>query len=336
MILEAAVLEFIRTGEPVASGSLVGRYALSLSPASIRKSLAELESLGLLRQAHASAGRTPTEEGFRLYADDILEVGRLPEGTRAAIDRELAGREPGYSSLFRLCSRLLSDLTCQVGVVIAPGPEMDLLRKIYFLRLERGRMLAVLVSEGGAIRNLVLALAEDISREELNQVNAVLEGIEAPYTLPQLKERLVRLMGQDRREFERLYFRALALAEATGQASEGESERDIIMDEEGRGRLFEHPDFKDAQAMRALYRAFEDKRRLVALLDEITGGGRIRVVIGPSGLDKDGLALVASPYFQGGQAAGSVGVLGPRRLNYPEIVPVVDYAARALSGLIGT
>jgi heat-inducible transcriptional repressor len=105
------------------------------------------------------------------------------------------------------------------------------------------------------------------------------------------------------------------------------------MDIEGRGRLMEHPDFSDAEAMRNLFRAFENKRRLVELLNDVTGSSTVKVVIGPTGQEEDGLALVASPYFSGGHGAGALGVLGPLRLNYSEIVPVVEYAARVLSSL---
>jgi heat-inducible transcriptional repressor len=331
MIFEAAVLDYIRTGEPVASGNLAERYFFSLSPATIRKILAELESLGLLRQAHASAGRTPTEAGFRLYVDEILEAGRLPVLMRAAIEKELSGWEPG--SLFGLCSRLLSNLTNQMGVALAPLPELALLKRIYFLRLGQAQILAVLISPNGVIQNRILAPLEDYSQDVLNQVNAVLEGLAPPFSLEEVKSRVIELMGQDRQHFEALYLKVISLAEQAGAVSAQNDDRDIIMDEEGRGRLLDHPDFKDAEAMRSLFKAFENKRRLIDLLDEITGGGRVRVVIGPTGDERDGLALVASPYFSRGQAAGSLGVLGPRRLNYTEIVPVVDYAARVLSGL---
>jgi heat-inducible transcriptional repressor len=140
-------------------------------------------------------------------------------------------------------------------------------------------------------------------------------------------------MGRERSQFEEIFQRVFQLASQAQLALDepGEKDGDFFIDDEGRGRLLEHPDFKDVEAMRAIFRAFENKRRLIELLNEVTGGGRVRVVFGPSGEGADGLALVASPYSGGLYGAGALGILGPRRLNYSEIVPVVDYAARVVS-----
>ncbi|MDR2340408.1 MAG: heat-inducible transcriptional repressor HrcA [Deltaproteobacteria bacterium] len=332
-IFEAVVLDFIRTGEPVASGALAERYGLDLSPASIRKVLHELEALGLLQQAHSSAGRTPTEEGFKLYAEDILEARSLPQKVREQIRKEIASADFAEGSLWSFCSRMLSNLTSQMGVVMAPELSAMGLRKLHFVRIGPKQVLAVLLSQNGLIHNRLLSTPADFSQEDLNQVNLFLEERTPPFTLGALRDELIAGMGGHRSEFEALYQRTLLLASETYEAeSSPDGEREIYMDEEGRVRLLAHPDFKDAEAMRSLYRAFENKRRLVGLLNEITGAGRVRVVISPSGDDPDGLALVASPYFTDGERGGALGILGPRRLNYPEIVPVVGYAARVLSG----
>ncbi|MDR1037465.1 MAG: heat-inducible transcriptional repressor HrcA [Deltaproteobacteria bacterium] len=333
-IFEAVVLDYIRTGEPVASGNLAERHSIDLSPASIRKVLHELEELGLLTQAHQSAGRTPTEEGFRAYADDILEVGRLPAGLRSQIQKELLNADFSAESVFGVCSRALSKLTSHMGVVMAPSVSELALRKLYFVRLGASQHLAVLLTRNGVIQNRVVLTPQDFSQEELNEVNVFLESLESPFTLEEVRARLMKDMNESRSEFELIFRRAFLLASGASEAPPAQGEDPgIYMDGEGRQRLMDHPDFKDAEAMRTLYRAFEDKRRLVELLNEVTGGGRVRVVIGPSGEGADGLALVASPYRASGGGAGAVGVLGPRRLNYSEIVPVVDYAAQVLSAL---
>jgi heat-inducible transcriptional repressor len=334
-IFEAVVLDYIRTGEPVASGSLSERHALELSPASIRKVLHELEEQGLLARAHPSAGRTPTEEGFKAYAGDILEVGNLPASVRAQIQKGLLSEGLTSGSVFALCSKVLSELTSHLGVVMAPLANSLALMKLYFVCVAPKRALAVLLARDGLIRNRVITTPEDFSQEELNEVNVFLEGLPQPFTLDEVLERLLKDMAECRSEFERVFKRAFLLASGASEAAapeEGGLEGGIYMDGEGRARLLEHPDFKDAEAMRTLFRAFENKRRLVELLNDVTGSGRVRVVIGPSGDGEDGLALVASPY-RAGDGTGALGVLGPRRLNYSEIVPVVDYAAQVLSGL---
>ncbi|MDR2351697.1 MAG: heat-inducible transcriptional repressor HrcA [Deltaproteobacteria bacterium] len=334
-IFEAVVLDFIRTGEPVASAALAERYGLDLSPASIRKVLHELESLGLLTQTHSSSGRTPTEEGFRLYASDILEARKLPSKVREQIKSEIAKADFTTNSLFSFCSRMLSTLTSQMGVVMAPDFSSIGLRKLYFVRLGPNQVLAVLISQNGIIQNRMLTPPVDFSQEELNQVNFFLEEKTAPFTLEAIKAELINEMDQSRSEFEKIYKRALILASETSEReSSNEEEREIFMDEEGRIKLLEHPDFNDAEAMRALFRAFENKRLWVGLLNEITGARKVRVVISPSGEDPDNLALVASPFFTGGEKGGALGVLGKGRLNSQEIVPVVEYAALVLSGAL--
>jgi heat-inducible transcriptional repressor len=334
-IFEAVVRDYIRTGQPVGSKNLADRYALKLSPASIRKVMSELEGLGLLSQSHSSAGRSPTEQGFKVYVDHILKVDCLHQGIRGAIDRALTSPEGEDGTLFSFLTRLLTELTSHVGLIMAPRSEQLWLKRIYFVRLGPGQVLAVLISENGVIQNKVLAPAEDYRQDELNEVNVYLEEFESPFTLEEIKTKLLTAMGLEKNRFEEIFQRILNLADQAQAALDNlpQPQGDFYMDDEGRGRLFEHPDFKDVEAMRALFRAFDNKRRLIELLNEVTGSNQVRVVIGPSGQGADGLALVASPYYGGSSGSGALGILGPRRLNYSEIVPVVDYAARAVSAL---
>jgi heat-inducible transcriptional repressor len=335
-IFEAVVLDYIRTGEPVASGNLAERYSFELSPASIRKVLHELEELGLLKQTHASAGRTPTEEGFKVYAEDILEVGILPPALQVQIQKELAKGDFSPESFFGACSKVLTNITNQMGVVMAPSFSSMGLRRLYFLRLGAKQVLAVLLTLNGIVQNKLISPMEDFSQEELNEVNVFLEEMKTPFSLSDIRDQLLREMVQSRSEFERIFQRAFVL---TSEASEAETQKDdpdreIYMDEEGRYRLVMHPDFKDAEAMRSIFRAFEDKKRLMDLLNEVTSGDRVRVVVGPSGEGIDGLALVACPYLAGKDKGGALGILGPTRLNYSEVVPVVKYAAKVLSDML--
>jgi heat-inducible transcriptional repressor len=331
-ILAALVEEYIRTGEPVASASLARLGSLSLSPASVRKVLAELEELGLLCQAHTSAGRTPTEAGFRRYVDDLLEVVFLPERLQNLIDEQLAG-QPSAAAVFGLCSKVLTNLTSHMGLVLAPGSEGLWLKRIHFVRMGKSEVLAVMVTENSLVHSRLLTPAEDYSQDQLNEVNNYLEEMKAPFTLDEVRRKGLSAMDREKHEFEKLYQRVLILAEEARSQEPANGGRSLFMDDEGRGLILANPDMDAAEALRALFLAFENKRRLVDLLDEITGSGRVQVVFGPSGEKADSLALVASPYFSGDLGSGALGVIGPRRLNYSEIVPVVDYAARVVSSL---
>ncbi|MDR2387559.1 MAG: heat-inducible transcriptional repressor HrcA [Deltaproteobacteria bacterium] len=334
-IFEAVVRDFIRTGQPVASGNLAILYHLKLSPASIRKVLAELEGLGLLSQAHPSAGRAPTERGFKVYVEEILKIDVIHPGIRSAIDRALSGPDAESGPHFKFLARLLTELTNHVGFVLAPKDVSLRLKKIHFFRLARAQVLTVLVSEHGVIQNKILSPPQDYSQEELNQVNVYLEDFRPPFTLEQIKSKLIEAMGVEKNRFEEIFQRVLTLASQTQAAVENvpKTDSDFYLDDEGQAALFENPDFQDLETMRSLFWAFTNKKRLIELLNEITGDNRLKVVFGPSGREADGLALVASPYSAGQGAAGALGILGPRRLNYSEIVPMVDYAAQALASL---
>lgn len=355
-IFEVVVRDYIRTGQPVGSKNLAEFYRLNLSPASIRKVLAELEGLGLLSRAHASAGRAPTDEGFKVYVDGILTVapawplattGALSGPTKpgsaplasamitAAIKRALSGPDAEPGPHFKFLARLLTELTSHVGLVMAPRDDSTRLKKIHFFRLDQARLLTVLVSEHGVIHNKVISPAEDYSQDELNQVNVYLESFEAPFSLAEIKAKLLSTMAEEKNRFEEIFKRVFTLTTEAEVAVDKEvsGDSDFYIDAEGQGRLLENPDFKDVEAMKSLFWAFTNHKRLIELLNEITGDSRVRVVIGPSGSGEDGLALVASPYRGGPGVSGALGVLGPRRLNYSEIVPMVDYAAQAVSGL---
>jgi heat-inducible transcriptional repressor len=331
-VLELVVRDYIKTAEPVGSEALVSRHRLALSSATVRKVMAELDEMGLLVQSHASAGRAPTEEGLKIYVDEILAVGRLSDEMRAMIDRQLAGGQPGASSVLSLCSKVLSNLTRHMGVVAAPALERLPLRQVYFVRLGSRETLAVMSGENGLMRNKVLFTDEDYTQDELNQVNGYLANICVGLTLGEIKARILADMGEEKKAFDVLFTRALALSARVLAADEDES-RDQPIYLEGQGNLLDYPEFAETEAMKALFKAFEDKRRILNLLNEVADSGHVRIVVGPEAAAAalDGLALVASPYTHGEQTVGALGIIGPQRLNYSAIVPVVDYAAQVVS-----
>jgi len=336
-ILELIVRDYIKTAEPVGSEALVKRHRLALSSATVRKVMAELEEMGLLAQPHTSAGRTPTEEGLKTYVGDILAVGRLSAAMRAMIDRQLAGHPPRTGAVLSLCSRVLSNITRHMGVVAAPAVEKLALKQLYFVRLGFRESLAIVAGENGLVRNKVVATAEDHSQDELNQVNSYLAEFCPGLTLDEIRNKILAGMGAEKQAFDALYLRALELAGGAASADEDSGAPDggqpIYL--EGRGNLLDYPEFAETEAMRALFNAFEDKRKILDLLNEVADSGQVRIVIGSEAAAAlSGLALVASPYNRGDRSVGALGVIGPQRLNYSEIIPVVDYAARALSDIL--
>ncbi|MDL2226380.1 heat-inducible transcriptional repressor HrcA [Deltaproteobacteria bacterium OttesenSCG-928-M10] len=341
-ILELVVRDYIITAEPVGSEGLVKRHGLSLSSATVRKVMAELEEMGLLAQPHTSAGRTPTEAGLKTYVGEILAVDRLSNEMRSLIDRQLAGGQPKAGQVLSLCSRVLSNITRHMGVVAAPAVERLALKQLYFVRLGVREVLALMVGENGLMRNKVLAASEDFSQDELNQVNSYLTEIcQSGLTLDEIRGKILEAMGEEKRAFDALYKRALELSSRALEAEEAEGDdcsctEDPPLYFEGQGNLLQNPEFAETEAMRALFRAFEDKRRILGLLNEVADSGQVRIVIGreAAAAALSGLALVASPYSGGDRNMGALGIIGPQRLNYSQVVPVVDYAARVVSELL--
>jgi len=336
-ILELVVRDYIQTAEPVGSEALVKRHGLALSSATVRKVLSELEDLGLLAQPHTSAGRTPTDEGLKTYVGEILAVERLSDEMRALIDRQLAGGHPRAETVLSLCSKVLSNITRHMGVVAAPTLERLPLKQLYFVRLGFKEALAILVGENGLMRNKVLSTSEDYTQDELNQVNSYLADTCPHLTLDEVRLKLLQSLDAEKKAFDTLYVRALELAQASVEEADASDEADrpqIYL--EGRGNLLEYPEFAETEAMRALFTAFEDKSRILGLLNEVADGGQVRIVIGreAAAAALEGLALVASPYTRGDRSVGALGIIGPQRLNYSRIVPVVDYAAQVVSELL--
>ncbi len=335
-ILELVVRDYIKTAEPVGSEALVRRHRLSLSSATVRKVLAELEDLGLLAHPHTSAGRAPTEEGLRIYVNDILAVGHLSDEMRALISRQLAGGPPRAEAVLALCSKVLSNITRHMGVAAAPAMERLSLKQLYFVRLGPREALAILMGENGIMRNQVLTTSEDYSQDALDQVNRYLDEICPGRTLDEVRLKILEGMKAEKKAFDALYARALELAQASFATEPGRAAPEQPIYLEGRGNLLEYPEFAETEAMRALFTAFEDKRRILDLLHEVADGGQVRVVIGSEAAAAalSGLALVASPCTRGDRTVGAVGIIGPQRLDYSEVVPVVGYAARVVSELL--
>lgn len=335
IILELVVQDYIKTAEPVGSEALVRRHGLNLSSATVRKAMGELEALGLLAQIHTSAGRTPTEEGLKTYVNDILAVGRLSDEMRLHIERQLAGGQPKAEALLSVCSKVLSNITRHVGVVAAPLMERMVLKQLYFISLGRREVLAVLVGDNGLVKNKLIQARHDVTQDDLNQVNSYLEEACSHLTLEEIRSRILQSMGDEKKAFDSLYARALELAQASGEPEAAESS-DLPIYLEGQGNLLEYPEFNEVEAMRALFAAFEDKRRILELLDRVADSGQVRIVLGSEAAAAalSGLALVASPYTRGDRTVGALGIIGPQRLDYSRIVPVVDYAARVVSGML--
>ncbi len=319
-ILYATVTEYIATGEPVGSRRLAKRYGLNLSPATIRNVLADLEDMGYLRQPHTSAGRVPTDQGFRVFVDALVQMREVSTQDRAAVLDRLRDLGPG-PELLKEAGEVLSALTGAAAVFTPPRPEEEKLIQLHFMPLREGQLLAVLVTAGGAVQNRVLAGdAGDLQRVN-NLLAEMLQG--ESRSLVEIHRALLKEMDEQRGVVEE----ARAVVEKAVDSS-----APVEMVIEGQGRLFDRPEFLDGDKIRRFVKTFEDKERLAALLAETLSAGGVRVLIGSEANleDVEDISVITTPYSSTG-STGSIGVIGPTRMDYGKVVPLVGFTAKVVS-----
>lgn len=331
-ILYAAVTEFIATGEPVGSRTLSKKYDIDLSAASIRNVLADLEEGGFLHQPHASAGRVPTDRAFRFFIDALMQVREISEGERTAIEGRFTDLSPGADPL-REAARLLSAMTGTAAVVVAPRLENQTLKQLRFIPTRPGELLAVIVTSSGNVENRFIRVDMHPSSDELTRVHNLLDDVLEGRSLREVRELFVRRLQDARNELGVLRRRAFELGEAALRPGAGQV--DIVI--EGQAQLLDKPEFADVDRIKQLVRVLEERERLVSILDTTLETRGVKIVL-PGEEDLEQLSLIGTRYSVEGEhirMSGSVGVIGPTRMDYASIVPLVHETARGLGAYLG-
>ncbi len=321
------VTEFIASGEPVGSRTLAKKYDFALSPATIRNVLADLEDAGYLTQPHTSAGRVPTLLAYRFFVKALIKMRQLTEVEGAKLAR-LEELQLG-DDIVRVGGRVLSDLTGSAAVAVRPTIQTRTLRTLRFIPTRPRELLAVVVFADGTVENRYVALENTLSNSQLERLHNVLEEVVEGRTLPGVREQIEATL--DARRGELVALREVGLSLVDDAVRQIDLGADIIV--EGQERLLDNPDLKSADHVRTLVRALDDRERLVSLIDRTLASTRVQVFFGEevSGSDYP-MTLVAAPYHETeGQPGGVLGVLGPTRMDYPMILPLVSAAAEAVS-----
>jgi heat-inducible transcriptional repressor len=326
-ILHAVVSEYLATGEAVGSQTVTRRYGLDVSAATVRNVMGDLEDVGLLKHTHTSAGRIPTERGLRYYVDTLLRVRSLSLGEKDDI-RERIGGAPGEATVpevMQRTSRLLRELSHLTVVVQAPRPENDAVQHLEFVRLREGQLLAVLETASGQVQNKLVPVDFPIDPSELDHINNYLHELASGLTLDQLRVRLVEEIASDRAAHDALVARALKLASAAVPA---EAPPEVLVD--GQSNLLAGE--ADLDRAKTLLRTLEEKDLLVRLLDRTLAAPGICVFIGAEAnlADLTDVSVVAAPYGAEGRPLGTIGVIGPARMNYSRVIPLVDFTAEMI------
>jgi heat-inducible transcriptional repressor len=330
-VLKSVIRGHIVTGAPVGSRT-VSRIGLDLSPATIRTIMAELEERGLLKQPHTSAGRVPTDRAYRLYVDRWMGRSRMNAIQAQAIDEALRRSRGEIPELLEEASRQLSRFSNQVGLVLAPELTRIVVEQLEFVRLGPRRVVAILVGRSGVVHNRILDIEEPLGQEELDRIGRTLSERYAGWTLPAMRDELLRLVSEERATYSALAAKTAELGRRAVELSRADSEVFI----EGTSNLLSSPEFADLERMRAVFRTLERKNRLVDLLGRLLDSDGVQVIIGRENPDADlsECSVVASPYTSGGRVMGTVGIVGPTRMQYARAVALVEYLGQLLSDLL--
>ena len=331
-VLAALVREYIASGEPVASSLLVSAAGLGISSATVRSILARLEEEGFVQQPHTSAGRIPTDRGYRFYVDLLLVTKRTSRMAHAVEARLRKEHGDGLlDSLLPQVSHMVSQASGHIGFAIRPASQAAVFDRVEFIPLGGARILVVIVARGGHVIQKVIDLTEPLSADDLrhaaNYLNAEFSGL----PLHRAREAVLERIHQERILYDALLARAMRLASSTfADLPDG---RTIYID--GAASLLEETHGLTLDALQTVLHLIEEKQRLVRLLNEYIDGPGLTVVIGAEHPDPHlrSFSLIASTYGEDG-STGTIGVIGPTRMRYPRAIDVVDGAAQAMSRVL--
>jgi heat-inducible transcriptional repressor len=335
-IFRSIVESYLTTGEPVGSRNLSRILPISLSPASVRNVMSDLEQLGLIYAPHTSAGRLPTELGLRFFVDALMQIGDLTEGDRRSIEAQVAGAGTNKSveAVLTEASQMLSGLTRSAGVVLTAKNNVRL-KHIEFVRLEPERALAVLVAEDGQVENRVLNVPAGLPPSALIEAGNFLNARIGGKTLADLHTEIENALAQGQAELDQLTQKVISAGLASWSGGESKDRQLIVR---GHANLLDdlHA-LDDLERVRSLFDALETKRGVIDLLGRAERADGVRIFIGSENklFSLSGSSTIVAPYRDSeGRIVGVIGVIGPTRLNYARVIPMVDYTARVVSRLL--
>jgi heat-inducible transcriptional repressor len=329
-ILRAIVLDYIATAEPIGSRTIARKFDLGVSPATIRNEMADLEDLGFIEQPYTSAGRIPSDAGYRYFVDCLMDPQALSEEDKETIERESTKRILEIQEVISHTSKLLSELTNLTSIVLGPHKGKSTFGKMHFLPYQPGQVIMVIVKENGVVENHIIEVGENLTAEELQHVAGVFNQKMRGYSLGQVKRSLLHEIYGELSRQRHLIDNALDML------------RTILDDDEGDERIYlggtlnllNQPEFKDLAKVKTLFGVFEENASLRKLLHPYHEG--LNVTIGGENMIKEfqDCSLISATYKVNGITIGAVGVLGPTRMEYAKVIAIVDCMTRSLTGVL--
>lgn len=328
-VLREIVLQYVSVGEPISSRSLAKGGRFALSPASLRNVMADLEEFGYLYQPHTSAGRVPTDRGYRFFIDNLMKSRRISSHDRDVIDDQVA-QVNELDEVMHLASRLLSKLSDQVGVVFTPTFQNLVMKSITFIPVAERRIMCVVVATNGVVVNKVIETPVEFSRDELAFLSRYISDELGGRTLNDVRDHLAALLGDERAAIDAQHRRGLELGvEAVQNVLPSDHELYV----EGASSILNKPEFADAGSLRKTMQAFEQRDRLIEILSRCLSEDGLQILIGSESqfTQSYNFSLVATRYGSAQRPTGLVAIIGPTRMEYARVATIVDYFGRALS-----
>ncbi len=333
-VLFTLVRHYIESGGPVSSKTVLKQSSLNLSPATVRNLLALLDAKGYLMQPHTSAGRVPTDMGYRAYVNHLMGCSGLSAEDASRIDHRYGSSSAGkvLGTLLQETSQILSEFSHSIGLVLAPKMTNVRYNHMKFIRMGDYEILAVLVSQAGILQSRVIRSDSGLSQEELDELTQVLNRELCGLTLEEVRRRIVRKMEDDMRVYRAILRKVFLMSEISEPE---ELQNQLYL--EGAPKLLEHPEFaKNIERMKTIFQAFTKKSNLVRLLDRSIDADGVLVFIGSENRHRmlEDCSVVTASYKCNDRVVGTLGVIGPKRMDYSKVIPVVDYTSKLLSRFI--
>lgn len=327
------IQRYIRDGQPVGSRTLSKDSGLSLSPATIRNVMSDLEEMGLVSAPHTSAGRIPTPRGYRLFVDTLVRYRPPADGEIRKIRQQIKSEYDNTGALVSTVSSMLSEFTSMAGVVSVPRAPQVILRQIEFLPLSENRILAILVVNDREVQNRILHTERDYSASELQQAQNFINEHYAGTDLQSLRKRLLKDLDDTRNSMNQAMHDIIAVAH-TAMDTAGHPDDEYVV--AGETKLMDFAELSDVDTLRRLFEAFSRKRLILDLLDRSIHADGVKVFIGEESGYRifDDCSVVTAPYHVDDDTIGVLGVIGPTRMAYDRVVPIVDVTARLLESAL--
>ena len=333
LLLKALIENYIRDGHPVGSRTLSRDSGLSLSAATIRNVMADLEDLGFVASPHTSAGRIPTDKGYRFFVDTLLKLEPLQGQEIEEIERGVASDVSDGRSLVQTVSQMLSSVTHMAGLVTLPNPNYVSLSHIEFVPLSDNRALAVMVMNNREVQNRVVQLDRVYSAEDLRRAANYLNEAFSGRSLPDVRAMLVRQLEETREHMDQLMQDAIRVAQQVFDAPSEERVEYVIA---GETNLMGFAELSNVDRLRRLFEAFNEKHDMLKLLDSCLHAEGIQIFIGHESGYRilDDISVVTAPYMIDNQVLGVLGIIGPTRMAYERVIPIVDVTAKLLGSAL--